>query len=185
MPKKNAKPGQVEKTLSATIKPKPLKYHRYTGESVAEATREAIHAYKQAGDSLSTISKKTKLGVNLIQAVLHLYPPAQPVVDKIRKGLAGKLYRVADSAVNQIEPDSLQHMTPYQNMGIAGLAIQNARLIEGQSTQNVSQLTAIIEAAGLPDETHMGKEYGEYPKMRAEVVEENSNEDARETAGED
>lgn len=111
------------------------KYHGYTGETVPVATREAIHAYRQGGDNLKTIAEKTSLSVNLVEAVLHLYPPSQPVVDKIKKGLAGKLYRTADNALDQIEPDSLQFMSPYQNMGIAGLAITNARVIEGLPTQ--------------------------------------------------
>lgn len=120
---------------------KTLKYHGYTGETVAIATREAIHAYKQAGDTLKIIAEKTKLGINLIQAVLRLYPPSQPLVDKIKKGLAGKLYRVADNSLDQIEPDSLLSMSPYQNMGIAGLAITNARVIEGLPTEihNIQQ----------------------------------------------
>lgn len=147
-------PGAVVKRTPNYEKPPSkykFRYHKYTGESVPEPTKLAVVAMREAGMSLVEVAAKAGLSTNIVSAIERLYDPPKALIERYKKGMAGRLYRVANDAVEQIEPDSLQYMTAYQCMGIAGLAIQNARLIEGQSTENVAQLTAIIQAVDAPD----------------------------------
>lgn len=128
-----------------------FRYHKYTGESVPEPTKLAVVAMREAGMSLVEVAAKAGLSTNIVSAIERLYDPPKALIERYKKGMAGRLYRVASDAIEQIEPESLEFMSPYQNMGIAGLAIQNARLIEGQATEIIDMVSLNLTLVEIRD----------------------------------
>jgi len=111
---------------------------RYTAHDVPLLIQQAVIAGREAGKSLRTLAKDTNLSVNTIRAILRQETPPSRMVERMKKGLAGKLYQVADMALDRVvEEGVIERLGGYQAMLVAGIAIDKARLVEGESTQNI------------------------------------------------
>ena len=127
--------------------PKPLKNH--TGEKIPQALKTLVHTLRDQGQSYRVIHQQTHLAVNTIRAILRLDTPDPVQVDKVKKGLAAKFYVKTDQALDNISDEKLSDMSAYQLMGIASLGAEKARLIDGESTQNVDISTLTCDLVEL------------------------------------
>jgi hypothetical protein len=103
----------------------------------------AITALRQQGDSYKTIAAKTGISANAVTAVLK-NPKVQekvanlPLTEAYIKGISGNWFRRMSDALDTVDQDKLDKMSAYQLYGMAGIAHQNARLANEQSTANIS-----------------------------------------------
>lgn len=106
------------------------------------AQQLAIKALLETGKSerhtarLSGVSRET---VRAVKVSNNLDPQA---VDRIKSGLAGKLYNTADRSIDSITNDKLKHSSAVQAMTTAAIAIDKARLIEGKATSRTEYVNA-------------------------------------------
>lgn len=59
-------------------------------------------------------------------------------VSQTKKLMASRFYQLADMALSHIDPGKLERLDPYKLGVLASIALDKARLIEGQSTENIS-----------------------------------------------
>lgn len=82
------------------------------------------------------ISEKTLL--NVLNDEIMQEVTSEPYINATKKLLSSRFYAIADMALNEIDPAKLRSMNPYQLGMLAAVALDKARLLEGQSTENIS-----------------------------------------------
>lgn len=55
-----------------------------------------------------------------------------------KKMMANRFYQIADLCLSHVDTEKMQRMDPYKLVVAASIALDKARLIEGQSTENLS-----------------------------------------------
>ena len=59
-------------------------------------------------------------------------------ISETKKHMAARFYQLADLCLSHIDPKKLERLDPYKLGVLASIALDKARLIEGQSTENLS-----------------------------------------------
>jgi DNA-binding transcriptional MerR regulator len=111
-----------------------------------ELRQAEIKALLEQGYSLKKISQMAKCSLETVIAVKRSNKFDRAIVDAIKDKISGKFYRVADAAVDAITPEKLENATPVQLITTAGIAIDKARLIDGDSTARV-EFVGVNDAA--------------------------------------
>ena len=106
------------------------------------AQQLAIKALLESGKSERQIAKLTKNSRTTIRAINKRVDLDPQLVDRIKVGLAGKLYHTADRSIDAITDDKLEKSTAVQAMTTAAIAIDKARLIEGKATSRTEYVDA-------------------------------------------
>jgi len=109
-----------------------------------------IKALLEQGYSIAKCATMAGCSRDTVVAIKKSNKFDRAIVDSIKNHISGKFYKVADAAVNAITPEKLQNATPVQLITTAGIAIDKARLIEGDATQR-------IEFVGVVDDELQGQ----------------------------
>lgn len=88
------------------------------------------------------VGKKYGIGTASVIRVAQ-DPELYGVTDKTaisitKKLLAARFYQLTDLALSHIDPDKLKKMEPYRLAFMAAISLDKARLLEGESTENLS-----------------------------------------------
>jgi hypothetical protein len=131
------------------------------------AQQLAIKALLSTGKSerqTALLSGVSRASVHAVDKRKDLDPE---VVNRIKAGLASKLYDVADRSLDHITDDKMGKSTSVQLMTTAAIGIDKARLIEGKTTSRTEYVNASDQA--INDE--IARLEGELGKWeRGEVV---------------
>ena len=111
-------------------------------KTMDKAITVAIYTLHQFGYTAPQIKEMCNKYLNLTTSqVKHILEREQATLaqmETIKEGLAEKFYKIADSALEHITEEKLQKTPAFQLLGMASLAVEKARLIEGAPTQNLS-----------------------------------------------
>ena len=102
-----------------------------------ELRQAEIKALLEQGYSIKKISRMADCSIETVMAVRKSNKFDRSIVEAIKDKISGKFYRVADAAVDAISHEKLQNATPVQLITTAGIAIDKARLIDGDATARV------------------------------------------------
>ena len=73
-------------------------------------------------------------------------------INQTKKYMAARFYQLADMALGYIDPKKLERLDPYKLGVLASIALDKARLIEGQSTENLSFRSLAMNVHGSLEE---------------------------------
>lgn len=110
------------------------------------AQQLAVKALLESGKSERHTSKLAKVSRATVRAVNKCKSLDPQLVDRIKLGLASKLYEVADRSLDHITDDKMEKSTSVQLMTTAAIGIDKARLIEGKSTSRTEFVDASDQA---------------------------------------
>lgn len=131
------------------------------------AQQLAIKALLESGHSERSTAKLSGVSRETVRAVQRAKNLDPQQVDRIKAGLAGKLYDTADRSIDSITDEKLQRSTAVQAMTTAAIAIDKARLIEGKATAR----TEYVDASDKEIADEIGRLEGELAKWeRGEIV---------------
>ncbi len=133
-------PGAAETAELEEADKNPGARKRRQSFSVAHKIR--ILTELKAGISVSQILKthrltKSSLALIACDDTLQELTNAD-YVDKTKKLTASRFYQLADLALSHIDPQKLQRLDAYKLGMLAAIALDKARLIEGQPTEYLS-----------------------------------------------
>jgi hypothetical protein len=100
-----------------------------------------LQDYKK-GMSQTDICKKHDISRTSFVSILN-DPAFQDIMNPVyisgtKKMMANRFYQLADVCLNHIDFQKLERLDPYKLGVLASIALDKARLIEGQSTENLS-----------------------------------------------
>ena len=104
-------------------------------------TQLAVITLSKAGMSPSMIANQTGLQRQSIEVILNnerLQFLHNGRADIYRKALPMLLLELATSSITSIDPEELKKINPLQRVTLAAIAIDKARLLLGESTENIS-----------------------------------------------
>lgn len=81
--------------------------------------------------TLRAISKQSGLSQDTVIAIKRLVPSNLTEVEQCKKTVVGSFYGLARGCQEHITPSKLEDSSAYQLMGMASLAVQAARDMEG------------------------------------------------------
>lgn len=106
------------------------------------AQQLAIKALLESGKSERSTAKLSGVSRETVRAVKECKNLDPQAVDRIKAGLAGKFYSVADRAIDHITDDKLKGANPQQLIMTAAIGTDKARLIEGKATSRTEYVDA-------------------------------------------
>ena len=110
------------------------------------AQQLAIKALLSAGKSERHTAVLSGVSRDTVRAVNKRKDLDPQTVDRIKNGLAGKLYTTADRSIDSITDEKLEKSSAVQSMTTAAIAIDKARLIEGKATSRTEYVNADDQA---------------------------------------
>jgi len=113
-----------------TDKPRP-KYQTQLSTRTPHQKQVWIKALLESGMSLRAVSKQSGISVDTVMAIRRLVPSNLTEVETCKKTVIGSFYGLARGCQENITPTKLEESSAYQLMGMASLAVQAARDMEG------------------------------------------------------
>ena len=131
-----------------------------------------IKSLLEAGMTIRAISKSAGVSNEVVMACKRLIPSNLNEVEQCKKTVVGSFYGLARGCQEHITPSKLEESSAYQLMGMASLAVQAARDMEGlnrptfnvievalnvqrlteQSKQRLEAITSSLEALDKPSD---------------------------------
>ncbi len=99
---------------------------------------QLINVLKEIGYTEAQIVEVINLPKKEIKKALHDPQIDQDEIDKIKKGLSGRLWRKANDILNIITPEKLKFIDPAKLAVILGITLEKALLLDGKATKIVS-----------------------------------------------
>lgn len=114
----------------------------YIKDTLSTGRKLAIVGDLAKGMTVPQVAKKYGLGRAAVIRVAQ-DPELYGITDKsavsmTKKLLSSRFYQLADLALSHIDPDKLRKMDPYRLAFMSAIALDKARLLEGESTENLS-----------------------------------------------
>lgn len=127
----------------------PALTHRPTNSAkrLTEGERLLIHSErKQSNKTARQIAKEYGVSVSTVSDIEHNSAIKAKLehAEHIKKALSAESYIIAESAGKRVLED-MHRASAYQAAGIRHYAIEDARLVEGSSTLNVSIKTVVSD----------------------------------------
>jgi hypothetical protein len=88
-------------------------------------------ALLESGMSLNTVARQTHLSVPTVIAIKRMTPSNITEIETCKKTVVGSFYGLARGCQENITLEKLEDSSAYQLMGMASLAVQAARDMEG------------------------------------------------------
>lgn len=110
------------------------------------AQQYAIRALIDSGKSIRQAAQLSGVSYMTAFTIKHAKTLDMEAVDKIKNGLAGKFYDVADRSLNHISNKKLKHSSAAQLIMVSAVSTDKARLIEGKATQRTEYIDATDKA---------------------------------------
>ena len=116
-----------------------VKDTKKNGNRVELSRKLAIKAMLETGGTIKGIARQEKLSPDTVHAIAHNVELNPEAVEHIKKNFSAKSYLIGDRCANLLlDSNKLDKASAYQLAGIRSYSLQDARLIEGQSTQNIA-----------------------------------------------
>lgn len=90
-----------------------------------------VKALLESGMSIRSVAKQSGISVPTVMAIKRLIPSNLTEVETCKKTVVGSFYGLARGCQENITPSKLEESSAYQLMGMASLAVQAARDMEG------------------------------------------------------
>ena len=126
---------QIMINVQDVLKDKSKNGLRYKDESraICFALRSAGLSQKQIADSLKISKSTVHVWLNAVRQDDERF---NDLVERIKTGLPNKAYFLANTVMSSINDDDIKKASLLQKTTAAGIMIDKARLIDGQSTEN-------------------------------------------------
>lgn len=131
----------------ATKTPLTKNRRQDNNKRLTEAEKLIIHSARvTTGAPTRTIAKEYGVSNATVTALEHdeRLKAKLAHADHIKKALSAESYIIAEAAGNRVLED-MHRASAYQAAGIRHYAIEDARLVEGSSTQNISIKTVVSD----------------------------------------
>lgn len=133
------------------------------GKEISVERKNALAALRYAGYSQEQCAKILRMGYAQVNALVRKMPPIPEDVEKIKKGLAGKVWNNADRALDAMTDEKLMDSSAAQLSIIAATQIDKGLLLEGKATQ-------IVDYRAINEEMEcLDAEYVELQRKIAEL----------------
>ena len=107
----------------------------------------------EMGGSLNAVARQTKLSVPTIIAIKRLVPSNITEIEKCKKTVVGSFYGLARGCQENITLDKLESSSAYQLMGMASLAVQAARDMEGLNRPTFNIIEVALNVQRLTEQS--------------------------------
>lgn len=112
----------------------------------------------ESGGSLNAVARQCKLSVPTIIAIKRMTPSNITEIETCKKTVVGSFYGLARGCQENITLDKLESSSAYQLMGMASLAVQAARDMEGLNRPVFNVVDIALNIEKLVDEARHRKE---------------------------
>lgn len=112
-----------------------------------------VRSLLDSGMTLRAISKESGLSQDTVIAIRRLVPSNNPEVEACKKVVVGSFYGLARGCQEHITPSKLESSSAYQLMGMASLAVQAARDMEGFNRPIVNVMDIALNIDKLVSES--------------------------------
>lgn len=111
-------------------------------KTLSTGRKYKILADLKSGMSADEVCMKHRISKTILALVMN-EPQFQELTNSAymnitKKVMANRFYQIADLCLSHVDTDKMQRMDPYKLVVAASIALDKARLIEGQSTENLS-----------------------------------------------
>ncbi len=103
--------------------------------------------------SLRAIAKQSGVSQDTVLAVKRLVPSNISDVEQCKKTVVGSFYGLARGCQEHITPSKLEESSAYQLMGMASLAVQAARDMEGLNRPIINVVDIAMNIQKLTEES--------------------------------
>ncbi|MBA4395573.1 MAG: hypothetical protein C0407_18630 [Desulfobacca sp.] len=143
----NEKPKRIKLTLEQ-------KANRNRGYRMTGIEKAGIVALLESGKGVRQVARETGRTPSTISRISRgKGVPIEPEqVAQIKMHLSGKLYKRADESVDLMGDGRLDEMTAYQLAGITKHTVETARLMDNESTTNLSVTARMMQLKHLASE---------------------------------
>jgi len=105
-----------------------------------------VRALLDSGMTIRAIAKQSGLSQDTVIAIKRLMPSNNTEVEQCKKQVIGSFYGLAKGCQDHITPSKLEESSAYQLMGMASLAVQAARDMEGSNRPIFNMVTIVNDA---------------------------------------
>jgi len=127
--------------------------HPITLERTPYQKQVWIKSLLDSGMSLRAIAKQSGVSQDTVLAVKRLVPSNISDVEQCKKTVVGSFYGLARGCQEHITPSKLEESSAYQLMGMASLAVQAARDMEGLNRPIINVVDIAMNIQKLTEES--------------------------------
>lgn len=117
-------------TATLPERPKP-KYQTQLSTRTPYQKQVWVKALLESGMTLRAVAKQAGIAIDTVIAIRRLMPSNLTEVEACKRTVVGSFYGLARGCQEHITPSKLEESSAYQLMGMASLAVQAARDMEG------------------------------------------------------
>jgi len=112
-----------------------------------------IKSLLESGMTLRAIAKAASVSQDTVLAVKRLFPSNTTDVEQCKKTVVGSFYGLARGCQEHITVSKLEESSAYQLMGMASLAVQAARDMEGFNRPIINVMDIAVNISKLVEES--------------------------------
>lgn len=138
------------------------------------ATKIVAKVMTESGFSQREVGRELNIALNSVQIAIRDTTLDRELIDKVKSHLPNKLYVVAFKIADRLmtKPELIEKMNPYMCALVMGIMIDKARLMDGQSTENIAVKGTVAEIqTTLQAIAEMRQRLGQTPVPPPEVQE--------------
>lgn len=135
-----------------TTKNRP-KYQTQESTRTPHQKQVWVKALLESGMSLRAVAKQSGISIPTILAIKRLVPSNLTEVEQCKKTVVGSFYGLARGCQENITTAKLEESSAYQLMGMASLAVQAARDMEGLNRPIVNVVDIAMNIQKLTEES--------------------------------
>lgn len=133
-------------------RPKPRYQTQLTSRS-PHAKQVWVKALLESGMTLRMVAKQSGLSQPTVLAIKRLIPSNLTDVEQCKKTVIGSFYGLARGCQDNITLDKLEQSSAYQLMGMASLAVQAARDMEGLNRPQFNVIEVALNVQRLTEQS--------------------------------
>lgn len=127
--------------------------HPLTLERTPYQKQVWVKALLESGMSLRATVKTSGVGIDSVIAIKRMMPSNITEVEQVKKTVMGSFYGLARGCQEHITPSKLEESSAYQLMGMASLAVQAARDMEGLNRPQFNVIEVALNVQRLTEQS--------------------------------
>ena len=130
-----------------TTPPEEPKKPKYTRKPVPLATKIVAKVMTESGFAQREVARELDIALETVQRAIKDPTLDREMIEKVKATLPNKLYIVAFKIADRLQnkPELIEKMNPYMCALVMGILIDKARLMDGQSTENIAVKGTVAE----------------------------------------
>jgi hypothetical protein len=111
------------------------------------ATKIVAKVMTESGFGQREVARELNIALETVQQAIRDTTLDRDLIEKVKSNLPNRLYIVAFKIADRLmtKPDLIEKMNPYMCALVMGIMIDKARLMDGQSTENIAVKGTVAE----------------------------------------